>query len=205
MQTVQKTYRTSFREKGSKFIGFLFPALSQEDFNNRLSDIKSDFPDATHHCYGWRIDPTDLREFAQDDGEPGGTAGLPILNQLKSYQAVNCGCVVVRYYGGTNLGKSGLINAYGAAAERCLAQATFVKIIPTRNFIVSYSYELQNHIEQLKNSFDLKELNATYLEKVTLTLACRAEQSEALRDRLQQLNHLGIEVQRNGPGYIRGS
>ncbi|MDZ7681438.1 MAG: YigZ family protein [Fodinibius sp.] len=81
MKTVQQHYQSSFREKGSKFIGFLLPTSSKEDFENKLADIQSEYPDATHHCYAWRIDPTKIEEFTQDDGEPSGTAGLPILNK----------------------------------------------------------------------------------------------------------------------------
>lgn len=202
MQSITKTYRASFREKGSKFIGFLFPVETTEQFESRLSDIKSDYPDATHHCYGWRMDPNDLGEFAQDDGEPAGTAGLPILNQLKSYDMVNSGCVVVRYYGGTNLGKSGLIRAYGEAAKRCLEQASFSKLIPTRNFMVIYPYSQQSKIDQLKHTFDLKEIDSQYLEKITLKLACRLKQADTFWQEIQNIEHHGIEVKKGEASYV---
>lgn len=202
MQSITQSYRTSFREKGSKFIGILFPAASEDEFENHLTGIKSEFPDATHHCYGWRINPNDIKEFAQDDGEPGGTAGLPILNQLKSHDLVNAGCVVVRYYGGTNLGKSGLIQSYSEAAKRCLDQAAFVRLIPTRNYLISYPYTQQNRIDRLQNSFDLKILDATYREKVTLLAACRSDQSDAFWKALQQSAHLDIEAQKKEAGFV---
>jgi len=195
LQTIQDTYKATFREKGSKFIGFLFPAASPEVFDQRLAGIKSDYPDATHHCYGWRIGPSDPEEFAQDDGEPSGTAGLPILNQLKSAEVINCGCVVVRYYGGTNLGKPGLIQAYGDAAKRCLSRAVLMQLIPTHNFRICYGYSQQKQIDQLKNGFDLKELEAEYLENITLDVACRAEQAPAFAKALQNLAHLDIEAE----------
>src|SRR5699024_755346 len=97
--------------------------------------------DATHHCYGWRISPNNIEEFAQDDGEPGGTAGLPILNQLKSFNVVNGACVVVRYFGGTKLGKAGLIQAYGHTAELCLKQAELSNLVATQNFRIIYPYQ----------------------------------------------------------------
>lgn len=202
MQAISSNYRSIFREKGSKFIGFLFPIASKKMFEQELHRVISEYPDATHHCYGWRFDPHQIEEFAQDDGEPGGTAGLPILNQLKSYQAMNCGCVVVRYYGGTKLGKSGLIQAYGKSARLCLDQASFSNLVLTQNFRVTYDYSAQNEIDQLKNTFDLKELTADYLEKVTLTIACRYEQAESFHEALKQRHHLGISTEQAGQGFV---
>lgn len=202
MKTVQKTNKTSFREKGSKFIGYLFPASSISQFEKKLDKIKSKYPDATHHCYGWRINPNDIKEFAQDDGEPNGTAGLPILNQLKSYNAVNCGCIVVRYYGGTKLGKSGLIQSYGYSARLCLDKAKMLPVIPTRNFQITYPYNRQAQIDQLKNSFDLKEIEAQYLEKVTLDIACRTKEAEQLWKKLTKLEHQDIKAAKKGDGFV---
>lgn len=202
MQSISETYRSLLRNKGSKFIGFLFHCGTIDEFENQLSDIKSEYPDATHHCYGWRMGPNNLKEYAQDDGEPGGTAGLPILNQLKSYDAVNCGCVVVRYYGGTNLGKSGLIQAYGEAAERCLEEASFLKLIPTRNFSVTYPYSQQNSIDQLKHTFDLKEIASQYLERITVKIACRTEQADAFWQELNNREHLGIKAEKEESSFV---
>lgn len=182
----------SFREKGSKFIGHLFPAESKEKFESRLDELKSKYPDATHHCYAWRIAPANLEEFAQDDVEPGGTAGLPILNQLKSYEAVNAGIVVVRYYGGTNLGKSGLIKAYGQSAERCLKKTKLVPIRLVWKVEVTFPYSEQNSIDQLIHRFDLKEFTSNYAEKVTLVLACPVKSKTELEKNLEQLEHRDI-------------
>ncbi len=202
MKTVQKTNKTSFREKGSKFIGYLFPTISISQFEQKLDKIKSKYPDATHHCYGWRINPHDIEEFAQDDGEPNGTAGLPILNQLKSHNAVNCGCIVVRYYGGTKLGKSGLIQAYGYSARLCLDKAKLLTLIPTCNFRITYPYHRQSQIDQLKNSFDLKEIKAQYLEEVSLDIACRTEEAEQLWEKLTKLTHQNIKAAKKGNGFV---
>jgi len=192
LNKVKHSTTDSFREKGSKFIGHLFPADTKEEFEVRLDEIKSRYPDATHHCYAWRIHPANLQEFAQDDGEPGGTAGLPILNQLKSYEAVNAGIVVVRYYGGTNLGKSGLIRAYGRSAEQCLKKTKLVPIRLVWRVEVAYPYSEQNSIEKLMHRFDLEESESNYAENVTLILACPVKHKKALEENLAQLEHRGI-------------
>lgn len=202
MYTVNQLIKTSFREKGSKFIGHLFPTLSKSDFEEKLTDIQSEFPDATHHCYGWRINPNKIEEFAQDDGEPSGTAGQPILNKLKSYDVVNCGCIVVRYYGGTNLGTSGLIQAYGRSAEECLQKADHSRIIPTKNVQITYPYNQQKEIDQLKNRFDLKELSAEYLERVRIKMACRSDQADHFLVALEKLEHAGVTTEYLGNGYV---
>ncbi|MCW9708873.1 IMPACT family protein [Fodinibius salsisoli] len=202
MQTLSSTYSHTFREKGSKFIGYLFPVSSKKNFQKELQSIISEYPDATHHCYGWRINPHKIEEFAQDDGEPSGTAGLPILNELKSHELVNCGCIVVRYYGGTKLGKSGLIQAYGKSARLCLHQASFSALVLTQNFRITYDYSTQSEIDQLKNTFDLKELSAEYLEKVTLVMGCRIEQAPSFHHALEQRQHLGIETEKLERGFV---
>lgn len=202
MKTVIKKTSSKFRDKGSKFLGYLFPCSSAEEFDDQLGRIKSKYPDATHHCYAWRIDPNDIEEFAQDDGEPGGTAGLPILNKLKSSDVVNAGCIVVRYYGGTNLGKSGLIQAYGHTAQLCIEKTSLATLIPTKNFRITYPYAQQSQINQLKNQFDLKEIEAEYLEQVKLNIACRSEQAQEFGAALQQLMHKGVESEQMGDGFV---
>lgn len=192
MNKVTRSTSESFREKGSKFIGHLFPAETKEEFEAKLDEIKSKYPDATHHCYAWRIDPANLEEFAQDDGEPGGTAGLPILNRLKSYDAVNAGIVVVRYYGGTNLGKSGLIQAYGHSAEECLRKTKLVPILLVWKVEVTYPYSEQNCIDKLIHRFDLKEASSTYAEKVNQILNCPVQFKSELQENLEKLEHRDI-------------
>lgn len=202
MKKVIKSTTDSFRERGSKFIGYLFPVESVEAFENELDSLKSKYPDATHHCYAWRINPIQIEEFAQDDGEPGGTAGLPILNCLKSYDVVNAAAVVVRYYGGTNLGKSGLIEAYSRAAELCLSKARLAEIQLVDKIAVAYPYSEQNAIDQLKHRFQLQELKADYEEKVRILFACPVEKGEELIDNLEKLEHRGIEKELVEKGFI---
>src|SRR5699024_7939360 len=138
LNIIKHTISDTYRDKGSKFIGYLFPIADKDAFDNQLQDIKSKYPDATHHCYAWRYNPAVVEEFAQDDGEPGGTAGLPILNQMKSFEVINAGLIVVRYFGGTKLGKPGLIEAYSHSAALCLSKAKTKPIRLVWNVEVNY-------------------------------------------------------------------
>lgn len=202
MKTIREKQQAIVRSRGSKFIGHLFYAANKDEFDNQLEYIKHQYPDATHYCYARRHNPHRVEEFYRGDGEPHGTAGLPILNQLKSFDAVNCGCVVVRYYGGTNLGKPGLIEAYGNAAKLCLDKAAYLRLILTKTFRITYDYENQSRINHLKNVFDLKELDGQYRENVCLNVACRIEEAEKLAGALQNLEHLGITSEELGNSFV---
>jgi putative IMPACT (imprinted ancient) family translation regulator len=140
-------------------------------------------------------------EFAQDDGEPPGTAGQPILNQLKSAGLSNSGLIVVRYYGGTNLGKGGLIDAYGHTAGLCITKAPLKTVRATKLYKVQYTYNQQNLIEKWKNDYQLIEKEAEYLEKVTLILACPVEPSSNFLNSLQNSSHLITFFEELGNGF----
>ncbi len=195
MKVIKKPVSDTYRDKGSKFLGYLFPITDKDSFDDQLQDIKSRHPDATHHCYAWRYDPIRVEEFAQDDGEPGGTAGMPILNQMKSFDVINAGLVVVRYFGGTKLGKPGLIEAYGHTAALCLEKAEAEPIRLVWKVEINYPYSEQNTVEKLIRQYELSELSSEYMEDVTLILACPVQHAESLKKSLEQLTHLGIEAE----------
>ena len=202
MKTILRQTETTLRERGSKFLGFLFPCADESEFDNELALLKSKFPDASHHCYGYRIDPNLTREFSSDDGEPSGTAGLPILNQLKSFEVINAGVVVVRYFGGTKLGKSGLIESYGECARLCLEEATLQEIVPVQLFKISYPYPAENIINKLRLNYNLVEQVSEYLEAVSITFACETEKSLHLEKELKGYAHLNIEFEKLETSFI---
>ena len=110
--TLEKSGTAEFRERGSKFIGYAFPVQTAEQFKADLLDIKKEHPKANHHCFAYRLGLDGNNFRVNDDGEPSGTAGKPILGQIDSKELTNVGIVVVRYFGGTLLGVPGLINAW---------------------------------------------------------------------------------------------
>lgn len=124
------TYKTiaapsvgEFKDRGSKFIAYAYPAANEEEALERLAALKKDHFKARHHCFAWRFGVDGLRFRANDDGEPSGTAGRPILGQIDSFGLTNVVVIVVRYFGGTLLGASGLIQAYRESASEALSQA----------------------------------------------------------------------------------
>lgn len=117
---------TLFKEKGSKFIGFAFPVTDEAELKKALEKVRGEHLKATHHCYAFRIGIHGENYRANDDGEPSGSAGLPIFNQLLANDITNVLLVVVRYYGGTKLGVSGLVKAYKESAKITLEKALIV-------------------------------------------------------------------------------
>lgn len=192
MNIIEKTVQENLRERGSKFLGFLFPCSNLEAFETELHQIKILHPTATHHCYAYRLNPANITEFSSDDGEPSGTAGLPILNQLKSAELVNVGAVIVRYYGGTKLGKAGLIETYAESTRICIEAASIKPIRLVLPVQILYQYPQQSIINKFKLTYQLSEMEAEYLEDVKITVACSTEFHPALINELQKNAHLGI-------------
>ena len=125
-----------YNEKGSTFSAIAIPVSSAAAIKNKLSELKEQFPDASHICYGYRIKEKErLDEFATDASEPNGSAGQPILNVLKRNQLVDTAIFVIRYFGGTKLGIPGLIHAYGKAAECAIETGKLKKWVLCNNYL----------------------------------------------------------------------
>ncbi len=137
-KTIKKEAVSLFKDRGSKFYGYVFPIDNEEDFKARLAEIKKEHHQARHHCYAFRINPDNEYHRANDDGEPAHSAGTPILHALLSAEIMNVGAVVVRYFGGTKLGVSGLINAYRSSADMAIDDALIIeKTIESRGSVTT--------------------------------------------------------------------
>ncbi|MFN1835879.1 YigZ family protein [Balneola sp. MJW-20] len=202
MKTVTQSSEFTFKEKGSEFIALLFPCEKEQDFQEKLESVRKDHYNASHHCYGWRIDPFHLTEFSSDDGEPSGTAGLPILNAMRSSEMINCGIIVIRYYGGTKLGKPGLIEAYGGAAGQVINNAQLKEIVLVGLFSIEYDYPEERVIQKIIGDQDLRILDQDYMEKVTLKVACDHRASDKLIQQLESVEHLGISFEDQGTDHL---
>lgn len=129
-----------YREKGSRFLAWSFPIADEVAFKERVEAIAKAHHASRHVCYAWVLGPDGMQYRSNDAGEPAGTAGRPILRQLQALQLAHAAVVVVRYFGGTLLGKAGLVHAYGEAAREALASATIVERVITRSVRVRCSY-----------------------------------------------------------------
>lgn len=201
METVTSTFHSYYKTKNSKFIGYLAPCTHSGKLEAVLEGIKNEHPRASHHCYAYRINPEKPLEFSTDDGEPNGTAGAPILNLLKSGKLVNILCVVVRYYGGTNLGKSGLIGAYSQTASLAIDAAKMKKVVAVCCYRVVYSYDQQSIIDSLKHRFEFTEIESKYLEHVSLTFAIPEKNSDLFESHAGQSVYLFKKFKKLGRSY----
>jgi uncharacterized YigZ family protein len=145
-KTVEGTAEGLYKEKGSKFIARIYHVESEEEAKAILGKLKKEFYDARHHCFAWRIDPRNERTRSNDDGEPSGTAGKPILNQILSFELYDVFIVVIRYFGGTKLGVSGLINAYKSASRDAIENATIIEKEIRDLYRIEFDYVMMNSV-----------------------------------------------------------
>ncbi len=148
-KTIKGTSEGLYKEKGSKFIARAFHVTTEEEVKMHIHEVKQAFHDARHHCYAYRIYPEQPVFKSSDDGEPSGTAGKPILNQIFSKELFNVLVVVTRYFGGTKLGVSGLIRAYKTAAADALTHAKIVDGRFTRVIHLQFNYPLMNDVMRI--------------------------------------------------------
>lgn len=162
--TIEKSVESIYKEKGSKFLSFLYPVSSVDEVKEYLTQLKKKYYDATHHCYAYIIGYDKETFRMNDDGEPSSTAGKPIYGQLQSNDLTNVLLVVVRYFGGTKLGVSGLIKAYKESSAECIALAEIVEKQVKHKYNIYFAYEdmnvvmnilKQNNAEQKNQIFDL--------------------------------------------------
>jgi len=138
--TVAQASEGTFKDRGSKFLAFVYPVKSTEEIKKRLETLKKEHPSAVHHCYAWRLGANKNAFRINDDGEPSGTAGKPIYSQILSNDLTNVLIVVVRYFGGSLLGVPSLIHAYKSAAANALANTSIVE----QHILEEYSIEFDD-------------------------------------------------------------
>ncbi len=163
----------ALRERGSKFLAFSFLVLGEGDIKIHLQELKSKYPDATHHCYAYVIGQDAQGQRANDDGEPSNSAGRPILRAIISAGLTNVLVVVVRYFGGTLLGIPGLIQSYGEAAAGVLLLSGKVQKLQEEFFLISAEFQHEQEIHRLINSVDSRVIDRTYDSAITYKVAVR--------------------------------
>lgn len=176
-----------YSEKRSKFLAFAHHVENVDDVKDLLDVYRKKYFDARHICYAYVLG-NDGKEFrAYDDGEPSSTAGKPILGQIHSFELTDVLVVVVRYYGGVNLGTGGLIVAYRTAAAEALGNSTVVIRVVEEQIVFSFSYPMMNAVMRVIKDMHPRIVSQTFDNTCTVTLSIRKEMAEALRDRLAKL------------------
>jgi len=192
--TVARKGESVYREKASKFIGFAFPANSEDVVKEILGNIRKTYYDANHHCYAYCLGPKQQIYRFNDDGEPSGSAGRPIYGQLLSKGVSDTLVIVVRYFGGTKLGIPGLIHAYKQAASEALDKAGKFQKIISRNIIVKFPYENINDVMHIQKEEDLQLVEQSFDNECRITLGVRISKTEQVIKKLNRVPNLSTFV-----------
>lgn len=197
--TIKDTYQTLksgsegvYKEKGSKFIAFAHPVKNEDDIKLKLDHYKKVYYDARHVCYAYRLGyhGEDFRQ--NDDGEPSGTAGKPILGQLLSNELSQVLIVIIRYFGGVKLGVGGLINAYKSAAADAIINGEIIERVITQKYELRFEYPLMNDVMRLIKDEELHMIEQEFEMSCKICLNIRLSQEERIVNRLKQLYQLKI-------------
>lgn len=186
--TIEKECEALFKDRGSKFIAFAFPVQNEAVIKEKLTALKKLHPSANHHCYAYRLGADKQNYRSNDDGEPAGTAGKPILGQIQSKDLTDILIVVVRYFGGTLLGVGGLINAYRSAAAEVIGTAAIIEKHIQFVYKASFTFERTNDIMRLLKENEAKLRNQEYTDTACeFEFSVRKQNADKLEDQFRQL------------------
>lgn len=185
-KTVREGAECTLREKGSRFIGRAFPVEDEREVQAHLERLRKDAWDATHHCSAYRLGRSPVRTRADDDGEPSGTAGIPLLRALEAHDLTDSLLVVTRYYGGTKLGTGGLIRAYGEVGKMTLEAACFHLHRIETQLCIGFAYEDTSPAMYLIDRFEARVVNSRYDTHTELTLALPSSRVNLFQEALRE-------------------
>lgn len=190
--TIQAASQGIFRDKGSKFLAYLFPVSDEETCKKHINELKKTHFDARHHCYAYRLGKEGIISRMNDDGEPSGTAARPILGQLTSSGLTQVLGVVVRYFGGTLLGTSGLIQAYKAATADAIEQSKIITCTWNAEIECTLPYAQLNNIMKLIRQMPVEVIRQDLSNECQFHLSIRESKLDELKNKL--LNIEGIQI-----------
>ena len=195
-RTIEKTSDGIFKDKGSKFIALAIPVTTEEVVKEKIEEVKKQFHDARHHCYAYVLGPDKSAYRYNDDGEPSGTAGRPIYGQIQSFDLTNILIIVVRYFGGTKLGVSGLINAYKTAAKEALSAASIKELTVNDVYSIKFEYPLMNDVMRIIKEDNLEVVKQDFQMSCEVILQVRKKDSNKVYERFNKIH--GVKI-----GYLK--
>ncbi len=192
-KTITSPAEAVFTEKRSKFLAFAYPVETVDEVKAKVAELSKKYFDARHVCWAYMLgaDRTDFR--ANDNGEPSGTAGKPILGQINSLELTNVLVAVVRYFGGIKLGTSGLIVAYRQAARDALDSATIVELHETELITFSYPYMAMNEVMKLTRGEGVEMVSSIFDNTCTMTLRVERDRADSYRRRLADIDGVTLK------------
>ena len=192
-KTIKAPIEGLFRDRGSKFLAYAYPIEHENEVKPLVDNLKKEHFKAVHHCYAYRLGLDRSNFRVNDDGEPSGTAGRPILNTLLSQDVTNILVVVVRYFGGTLLGVPGLINAYKSATIEAFTMAEIYEKTVNDVYSVSFEFVQMNDVMKVVKEFSLKIRNQTYDNQCTMELEFRKTLTNQVMGKLEKIDNILVE------------
>lgn len=192
-KTISKPAEGVFKDRGSKFIGYAYPVKNESEAKTLIAQLKTEHAKARHFCWALRLTPDRSIFRLNDDGEPSGTAGRPILNTLLSAGLTDVIIVVVRYFGGTLLGVPGLINAYKTAAIEAIMAAQIIEQTVNDVYRITFSYVQLNEVMKIIKDENLSTSEQHFDNSCTMELSVRKSQLNQVLAKLESINGLKAE------------
>jgi uncharacterized YigZ family protein len=190
-RTIQAVSEGFYKEKGSKFLAFAIPCNTEEEAKEHIAAFRKEHHQAVHVCSAFRFGSNKKHYRSSDDGEPSNSAGPPILGQIQSFDLTNVLIAVVRYYGGTNLGVGGLINAYRTAAKEALENAIIIEQEETINYSLHFEYNVMPLVMALVKNYPVQVLRQDFQLDCTLELSVPVSAS-AFLERVLEIQTITI-------------
>lgn len=181
-----------YKDKGSKFLAFAYHVEKESEVKEIIEELKKEYYDARHHCYAWRMGYDGALTRANDDGEPSSTAGKPILGQIISRDLTNTLVVVVRYFGGTKLGVSGLIQAYKESAIEALDSAEVEERTVDSEVVINFEYVLMNSVMGVIKDMSPRIIEQVFDNDCKMVLSIRNSEFDQLVSKLDNIRGLRI-------------
>lgn len=193
-RTIAKPSKGIFKDKGSKFMAFAYPVMSENESKNHINHLKKEYHDARHHCSAFTLGINRELFRSSDDGEPQGTAGKPILGQIHAFGLTNILIVVVRYFGGKLLGTSGLINAYRNAAANSLQNATIIEKTINKNIKITFDYKAMNNVMNLLKEESVEQTNQNIDNNCEMIISVRLSRIDKIINTLKEIETVKISL-----------
>ena len=182
-----------FKDKNSKFYGYAFPVLNEDDIAIHIGHLKKQHHAARHWCYAYQIGTETIKFRANDDGEPNNSAGQPIYGQIQSFNLTNIFVVVVRYFGGVKLGVGGLIQAYKTTAKMAIEASTVIEKTINREFLIIFDYKNMNKVMRIIKEKQLKIINQKLELDCEILISVRKKDAQAIFELFNQLYEIKIK------------
>ena len=183
-----------FKEKGSKFFGYSYPIISEEEVKPILEVLRKKHPAACHYCYAYQIGIEKINYRANDDGEPSNSAGMPIYGQIQSFSVTNILIVIVRIFGGTKLGVGGLITAYKTAAQLTLENCLIIEKTIDIHYLVSFDYKNMNKVMRVIKEKNLEIVNQKMEMSCEIEIKTRKKNAEQIFKIFDSLYEIKIKI-----------